>query len=422
MTDPKILAFSYIVKVLTDHSDAAHPLTDEAIAAYLQQEYGIVFKPKGIHNKLSFLKKAGFDIVTDPLSGSYLTTSVFDKTDVQNRIRLALEQQKTDRACLEAKGLVLLRILQVLSRHSSPDHPLTHKDIETHLKQDYGIVIERKTIGRHIALLKDAGYDIRSEHSGSYLNEREFTEPELRMLIDGVLCSKYITAKHSKDLIEKLCRLSNKYFRSNIRNIHSVEDWSKTDNQNLFWNIETIDSAIELGLQVSFDYNRYGIDKKLHKTHTHSVSPYAFILHNQRYYLICKSEKWKNIGFYRLDRITNIQILDEKLVPITQVKEYEHGLNYKELSTALPYMFTDKPQRVEMLVSTSIIDQVIDWFGTDIRMQEVSDQKIKVTLTASVQAMEYWAMQYLNHTEILSPVDLREKIKQNLKNAIEKYQ
>ena len=83
------------------------------------------------------------------------------------------------------------------------------------------------------------------------------------MLIDGVLCSKYITAKHSADLIDRLCGLSNKYFRSHVKNIYSVNDWSKTDNQALFYNIELIDIAIEQSQRIAYDYNKIGIDKKL---------------------------------------------------------------------------------------------------------------------------------------------------------------
>ena len=85
-------------------------------------------------------------------------------------------------------------------------------------------------------------------------------------------------------------------------------------------------------------------------------------------------------------------------------------------------MFTDKPQIVEMIINDSIIDQVIDWFGTGVRMRRQSDGKIKVTLKASINAMEYWAMQYMNFAEIVSPANLREKIKENIDTAQKKYE
>ncbi len=82
------------------------------------------------------------------------------------------------------------------------------------------------------------------------------------MIIDGILSSKHITAKHSKDLIERICGLSNKYFKSHIKNIYSVNDWSKNDNQAIFYNIELIDIAIENGVQLKYQYNKFGADKK----------------------------------------------------------------------------------------------------------------------------------------------------------------
>ena len=147
----------------------------------------------------------------------------------------------------EPKKLALIRIWQILKDYSDYDHPLTQEDIAVKLENEYGIVIERKAISRNISLLKEAGIDIESRRAGSYLERREFEDSELHMLIDGVLSSKHITAKHSKDIIERLCSLSNKYFRPNVKHIHSVNDWYKTDNQALFYNIELIDTAIEEG-------------------------------------------------------------------------------------------------------------------------------------------------------------------------------
>lgn len=322
---------------------------------------------------------------------------------------------------LEPKKLALLRILQILEQYSDIDHPLKQEDIARYLDRDFGIVIERKAIGRNILLLKDAGYDILSDRRGCYLVSREFEDSELRLLIDGVLASKHITAKHSKELIERLCSLSNKYFRSHVKNIWSVNEWSKTDNQALFYNIEIIDAAIEQGKQITFSYNKYGADKKLHKTSDHRATPYQMILRNQRYYLIACNEKWKNLGHYRLDRITDIRLTDEPATPLRSLPGHESGIDYKEYATSLPYMFTDKPERVEFLADPAIIDQIVDWFGDNARIEQSGD-KLKVSVKVSPMAMEYWAMQYLNFVEILSPASLRSRIAANLEAARGKYQ
>lgn len=322
---------------------------------------------------------------------------------------------------LESKKLALLRILQIFEKYTDIDHPLKQDEIASRLEKDYGIVIERKAIGRNISLLKETGIEIESNRNGSYLLNRRFEDSELHMLIDGVLSSKYVSAKHSKQLIEKLCGLSNKYFSSHVKNVYSVNEWNKTDNSELFLNIEIIDEAIESGKCVKFDYSKYGADKKLHKSASHTVSPYQLILHNQRYYLMARNERWGDITYYRLDKITNMEIIqDSVLTDLRTVKGYQNGINYRELSASLPYMFTDKIETVVFFAEEGIIDQVVDWFGLDVRIDKEAD-RYKVTVRVSLNAMEYWAMQYLNFVEVISPASFRERIKTNLANASKKY-
>lgn len=321
---------------------------------------------------------------------------------------------------LEPKKLALIRILQLLKNYSDDNHVITHDQLIALLESEYGINIERKAIGRNISLLKEAGYKIETVKKGSYLTERMFEDSELRLLIDGVLASYYITSQQSKELIDKLCGLSNKYFKKHVKNIYSIRDWNKTENFEVFRNIEIVDEAIESGYQIRFNYNKYGADKALHKTAIHCVSPYQMILNNQRYYLMGYNEKWKHIQFYRLDRITDIVLLEVKQTPLRSIEGFANGINYKEISCSLPYMFSDKPQRVEFLAEDWVLDQVVDWFGKDIRIVKKDNQYL-VSLNVSINAMEYWAMQYLNAVEVVYPSELRQRIAKNLQSAIKKY-
>ncbi len=324
---------------------------------------------------------------------------------------------------MEPKKLALIRIWQILQRHSDYDHPLTQEEIIKYLESDYGIQMERKAVGKNIADLRDAGIDIGSRRAGSYIDSREFEDSELKLLIDGVLQSKHITARHSKDLIEKLCGLSNKYFRSHVKNVYSVNDWSKTENQALFYNIDVVDEAIAQGKQVQYDYNKYGVDAKLHRSSFQRVSPYQLILHNQRYYLMGYSDYWGNMTFHRLDRISNMRIYDKPATPITSVKGYENGLDFKQIASMMPYMYTDTPERIEFIADEFIVDQIVDWFGKDIKISKLPDvdKKVKVELIASPNAMEHWALQYLNHVEVTKPEGLRDRIREDLENGIRKY-
>lgn len=333
----------------------------------------------------------------------------------------------------EAKKLLIIRILQILEYYSDANHPLTQEEIIKKLYDDYGIDAERKAIGRNIALLQDmferdsmnktaTAIVIESDkRKGTFLEKRLFEDSELRLLIDGVLDSKHISEQYSKDLIEKLSMLSNKYFKSSVKHVYSVKDWDKTENKSLFYNIDMVDEAIEKRKQITFDYNKYGADKKLHKTSSNTASPYQLVLHNQHYYLVFWSENRKKICHFRVDKISDIKITDNPLTPIRNLKGYENGLDYKKYSTALPYMFTDEIKRIIFVCDKGVIDQVVDWFGKNITINDINDEKYEVIVSASPNAMEYWAMQYLNYVEIKSPPELRERIKNNLLKANEKY-
>ena len=206
---------------------------------------------------------------------------------------------------MEPKKLALLRILQILHQDSDEAHPMTQKQIGDRLERDYGIALERKAIGRNLALLKEAGIDVidKSEDGpGCYLGERILEDSEIRLLIDSVLASKHISASNSRELIDKLCMLCSRHFKKHIKYIYAVDSWGKTKINNvLFYNIAQLDEAIAAGRQVCYQYNKFGPDKELHRSSDQVVSPYQMILHNQRYYLVAYSARWSSIVYHRMD-------------------------------------------------------------------------------------------------------------------------
>ena len=322
---------------------------------------------------------------------------------------------------LEPKKLALLRVLQILWKESDADHPLHQGQIASLLEREYGIAVERKAIGRNLSLLQEAGFEIENNGGGFYLNSRLFEDSELQLLIDGVLASRHISPLHSKELIGKICRLSNRYFPRHISNIHSVGEWNKTENKMLFYHIELVDEAIESGKMVEYDYNKYGVDKKLHKSSFQRISPYQLILHNQRYYLMGYSSYWKHVVYHRMDRITNMVVSEQPLVPIRTIEGYSDGINYRNLSTAMPYMFAELPERTTLRTSEGMIDQLVDWFGKEVSVRKAEDGLIEISLHAAPTAMLYWALQYADAVEILAPENLRERIGKVLTHAATTY-
>ena len=244
---------------------------------------------------------------------------------------------------LEAKKTLIVRLYQVLYEYSDAEHPLTQSEIIDLLDKNYGVEAERKAIGRNVSCLMEMGVDIVNTHKGCYLAERPFENSELRILIDSVLCSRHINAGHSRELIDKLIKLGGRNFKAHVKHVFSVSDWSKSQNTAFFYNVDLIDEAIERDRRIAFDYNKYGADKKLRKSKSHETSPYQMILRNQHYFLMAYEEYWGDVTFYRVDKISNIRILDAPRTPLREVRGYEHGINYKEIALSRPYMFSDKP-------------------------------------------------------------------------------
>lgn len=310
---------------------------------------------------------------------------------------------------MEAKKTLIMRIYQILDKHSDEDHPLTQQEIIDMLDREYDLQCERKAVGRNISWLKEMGFDIESKRDGTYLASRQLENTELRLLIDSVLCARHINSTHSEQLINKLIALGGRDFKNHVKHVYSVKDWEKSENTDFFLNIEIADEAIEQEKKISFDYNRVGVDKKLHKADSHVASPYQMLLHNQRYYLMLRDDKYSQVGFYRLDKITNMRILEDAAVPLRKNPGYERGINYRALATSMPYMYSDKPCLIKLRCPLSMCDSLADWFGTDYTAKKQGNDLI-VTVKASEQAMLYWALQYNVNAEVISPESLRQKV------------
>lgn len=321
----------------------------------------------------------------------------------------------------EAKKTLIFRIYQILEDYSDFEHPLTQQDIISLLDSNYGIECERKAVGRNLSYLKEMGFEIESTKEGTYLATRQLENAELRLLIDSVLSSRHINPTHSSQLIEKLISIGGRNFKSHVRHVYSVKEWEKTDNQDFFFNIELVDEAIEDGKKISFDYNKMGLDKKLHLSLSHKGSPYQMLLHNQRYYLMMHDEVFDAVGYYRMDKITNMRILDETSKPLRENPGFERGIDYKTFVTSLPYMYSDKPVNVTIKCRNYMMDTICDWFGVDFIAEKLDDEHFSATIKVSEKAMLYWVLQFNYKVEVLSPQSLRDKVVESLKLTLNKY-
>lgn len=331
------------------------------------------------------------------------------------------------------KKMIIINILDILKKYTDMDHRLTQAEIADILKKEYYMEVDRKTVKRNLFNLLDldCGIDYtevaRTDKNGNeapictdWYITREFDDSELRLLIDSVIFSKTIPQKHCRDLVKKIKGLSNIYFDKKVGNIYSLPE-SRPENKELFYTIDVLDEAISKGKKVSFVYNSYGADKKLHpkREERYIVNPYRMAATNGRYYLICNYDKYDVLSNYRIDRITGIKMLDERRKPVKELKEGEINLP-KHMAEHL-YMFAGESIHAKFKAKNYVIDQVIDWFGLAPTITETDSDECIVEVDVNREAFFWWAMQYGLHVEVLEPCDIRERIREATRQMWEKY-
>lgn len=216
----------------------------------------------------------------------------------------------------------ILYLLKILEQHSDEEHPLTTTQLIELLESQYGIVTYRTTIAKDIAALQEFGVDvvcIRSTQCKYFIGSRKFELPELKLLIDAVESSKFITARKSEALIEKIHTLTSEPQRAKLKRNNYIAERVKPDNELIYYIVDTINDAINDGKKISFQYYDYtGLKKKVlkNKGEVYTISPYHLVWNDDFYYVIGYSEKRKKIVTFRVDRIaTQPEILAAEGVP-----------------------------------------------------------------------------------------------------------
>ena len=344
------------------------------------------------------------------------------------------------------KKLCIFYILEIMKERTDENHTLKQSEIVNILRDEYDLKVDRRTVKTNLKDLEALGYDVRwketgretknyktgkledtSIHSQFYI-VRDISDSELRLLIDSLLFSNHIPYRQCKKLIEKIERRSNKYFKSHMTHIHAMPK-DNTDNKQIFYIIDMLDEAIRNKKKVAFKYLDYGTDKKMHKKciadgteKTYIINPYQMAAKEGRYYLICNYDKYDDISNFRIDRITDIEILDDKVKPYEKL-EVSNGKRFS-LSDYMKqhiYMFSSENVRVNFRINKSLISDVIDMFGTDINFYNETENTVCVKANVNEQAMVQYAKNYVPDIVILEPENVRQKVIQELKNGLNAY-
>ncbi len=316
-----------------------------------------------------------------------------------------------------------MMILDILKKYSDVDHPLTQQEIKRKLKSEYDMECDRRSVKANVERLVEMGIDVDMDNPKGYvLLEREFEESELRMLIDSVLFSKTISGAESRRLIDKLKNYGNVYFDAKVSHVASSSYLSRTENQQVMSTVGELNDAIDLKKKVRFRYMAYGTDFKLHdKGKDYVVNPYQMIASNGHYYLLGNLDWFDDISYYRIDKIKNVEILDDRVKPMKQVKGLENGLNLPKHMAEHIYLFCGESVPIKLKCSTGSIDTLIDWFGKNIKILEEKDGEILVRVVCSEYAIHYWALQYGPYFEVIEPKEIRERLKEDINKMARKY-
>ena len=346
----------------------------------------------------------------------------------------------------QPKKLVLFNILDILRRYTDENHRLSQKEIEDILRTEYEMTVDRKTVKTSLMNLEDFGYELEYSESmrpiknkktgeieesyilSDFYLRRDFEDSELRLLIDSLLFSKHLPYSQCKELVEKLEKLSNKYFKARIKHIATMPQ-DRTNNKQLFYTIDVLDEAITHHKKVQFKYIEYNTDMTQTakkgadgKDRIYVVSPYQMAAKEGKYYLICNYDFYDDISNYRVDRISEIEILDEKAKPFESLK----GANGQQLNLAAYmnehiYMYSSDTVRAKLRIVNPMISDIFDMFGKDVRFFDQTDTHVSVAVKANERAILQLAQNYAPDVLVLEPEELRNKAIENLRKGLEGY-
>ncbi len=317
--------------------------------------------------------------------------------------------------------LKLLYLSKILLENTDEQHPLTVNEMIDRLAV-YGISAERKSLYDDIECLRLFGLDIltvKAKSYGYYIGEREFELPELKLLVDSVQASKFITHKKSNQLIKKLESLTSKHNAYKLHRQVYVDDRAKTSNEKIYYNVDKIQEAISENRCITFKY--FDIDVNKEKSYRKNgelyfETPVCLMWNEENYYLVTYKEKYQGYTHYRVDRMENIEITGEmRNMPDT---EFDPASYAKKMFS----MYSGDETQVDILFANELSGIVLEKFGTDVFMYPVNDKQFKAKLKISVSPFFFsWVLGLGDKARIIAPDAVVEKMAEFLENGLKKY-
>ena len=298
--------------------------------------------------------------------------------------------------------LKLLYIRDYLERNSDERHPVGAQELIDMLSR-HGIECERKSIYSDIRALQEFGIDIinrRGKAGGYYIASRNFELPELKLLIDAVQSSRFLTEKKSRELIKKLCQECNRYDESLMHRDVVIDRRVKSMNETIYYNVDAIQEAISHGVQITFRYFAWNIDgTRKYRDREYMASPYGLCQDNENCYLLAHSPR-HGVTHYRVDRMTDIVLTEEKRVPCPELT----GPRLVEHANQLFQMYSGERSSVKLRFHRSLTNVVIDRFGHDVMLIPDGEEHFVFTARIAVSPLFLsWIIGFGSKAQILYP-------------------
>ena len=208
-----------------------------------------------------------------------------------------------------------------------------------------------------------------------------------------------------------------------------MDIYGSIENKEIILTLEEIGSAIAEGTQVTFHYSDCGIDGEPNirrdsngKEKQYPVNPYQIISKNGHSYLICNLPQYHDLTHFRIDRIKDCRKTDVPSRSLRMLKGFETGIRLSEYIKSHPNLWSGVPTHITFQCKQYMMNDVADSFGTELNIEELPDDMMKVHVYASESSMLHWAVQFADAVEVLSPASLRKQIAETLRNALEKYE
>lgn len=321
----------------------------------------------------------------------------------------------------EGQKLKLLYLIDMLEKYSDEHHPLSTPEIIRRL-EEVGIHSERKSIYDDIAKLCDYGYDIIAIKSrlggGYYLASREFELPELKLLVDAVQSSRFITTKKSRQLISKLEGKASHYDAGKLRRQVYVAGRIKTENESIYYSIDNIHHAIQENKQIKFNYLDWNLKKELVKRGNgeKTVSPWALVWREENYYLVAYDQQDGIIKHYRVDKMGQAEVLDVKR---EGTKQFE-ALDITAYTNQTFGMYAGEEERITLQFPNRLIGVVLDRFGKDADIRPMNDETFRIRVSVAVSGQFFgWLAGIGKEARIVAPEKINVQYKEWLSGILE---